>query len=78
MTPAFSGLTGLDVARGAPEHLPRLLADGHQLTLAARHRHHRRLAQHDPLPLLIDQHVRGAQIDAQRRPEYAKPTPIMY
>src|SRR3990170_3852864 len=52
----------VDVARGPPDHLARLLADGHD-ALRLRDGHHRGLLDDDPLAEDVDEHVGRAQVD---------------
>jgi hypothetical protein len=61
------GFDRRDVAGGASEHQARLFADRQHLARRLRDGDHRRLAQYNPAPPLIDQQVRRAQIHAQFR-----------
>ena len=65
--PVAHGTDGHDIARGAAEHLLGLGAHGQHAVLGPvqTNRHHRGLAQDDPLSLDINQGVGRAQVDGQ-------------
>src|SRR5690606_9039623 len=62
------GTDGDYVARGAPEHAVRLLADGLDFTGVAHHGDHRGFAQQDPLALDVDQHGGRTEVDPDLLP----------
>ena len=59
------GPGGDDRRRRAPQHLPRLLPDGVDLTGLLVHRHHRGLEQDDALAAAEDDGVRRPEVDGQ-------------